>query len=142
MFWRFISRSIHDKLSHMVVFFMVLDLWVISRQKKGVLVIKYRAFNLNSPSKIVKLKNLARFIVNFTQIWVSKIFILTDFRLANLIKCSFWLVLKGICYFNQFELLKFEFWWKPLNKVVKLWTVSKKNCLDFGHCKKNKTKNN
>ena len=35
---------------------MVLDLWVISRQKKGVLVIKYSAFNLNRPSKIVKLK--------------------------------------------------------------------------------------
>ena len=54
----------------MVVFFMVLDLWVISRQKKGVLVIKYRAFNLNSPSKIVKLKNMARFIVKLTQIWI------------------------------------------------------------------------
>ena len=54
----------------MVVFFMVLDLWVISRQKKGVLVIKYSAFNLNSPSKIVKLKNMARFIVKLTQIWI------------------------------------------------------------------------
>ena len=49
---------------------MVLDLWVISRKKKGVLVIKYRAFNLNSPSKIVKLKNMARFIVKLTQIWI------------------------------------------------------------------------